>query len=50
MINGIKVILFGIGEVDFDVRDIDLKKEFEFLMVFLVKKESSFLKLEGFIS
>lgn len=50
MINGIKVIPFGIGEVDFDARDIDLKKELELLMALLAKKESSLSKLEGSIS
>ncbi|WP_048148098.1 DUF3226 domain-containing protein [Palaeococcus ferrophilus] len=50
LVNGIKIVPFGIGDVDFDAKDIDIKKELELLLALLAKRESSLSKLGNSIS
>ncbi|EHR78561.1 hypothetical protein OCC_11482 [Thermococcus litoralis DSM 5473] len=50
LVNGITIVPFGIGDVTFDAKDIEPKKELELLMTLLAKKESNLSRLENSIS
>ncbi|WP_297523540.1 DUF3226 domain-containing protein [Thermococcus sp.] len=49
LVNGVKVVPFGVGNVTIDEQNLEAKKELELLIALLARKESTLSKLEGSI-
>ncbi len=49
LVNGVKVVPFGVGNVTIDKQNLEAKKELELLITLLARKESTLSRLEGSI-